>query len=152
MGQGAAATGIALNTNMVFSVNGTRASQSAYILDGGLNMDMYNNVPAAFPNPDALQEFSILQNSYSAVNGRDAGAVVTMVTKSGTNRLHGVLYDFLRNNDLDARNFFSRQSFAFAPESVRRQRRRPRCCSRTTADTTARSFSLPTRPPGKNSA
>jgi hypothetical protein len=107
MSQGAAATGIAVNTNMVFSVNGTRASQSAYVLDGGLNMDMYNNVPAAFPNPDALQEFSILQNGYSAVNGRDAGAVVTMVTKSGTNHVHGVLYDFLRNNDFDARNFFS---------------------------------------------
>jgi hypothetical protein len=107
MSQGAAATGIALNTNIVFSVNGTRASQSAYVLDGGLNMDMYNNVPAAFPNPDALQEFSILQNSYSAVNGRDAGAVVTMITKSGTNNLHGVLYDFLRNNDFDSRNFFA---------------------------------------------
>ncbi len=107
MGSGAAATGIALNTNMVFSVNGTRASQSAYILDGGLDMDMYNNVPAAFPNPDSLQEFSILQNSYSAANGRDAGAVVTMVTKSGTNHVHGVLYDFLRNNDMDSRNFFS---------------------------------------------
>jgi hypothetical protein len=107
MGSGAAATGIALNTNMVFSVNGTRASQSAYILDGGLDMDMYNNVPAAFPNPDSLQEFSILQNSYSAVNGRDAGAVVTMVTKSGTNHVHGVLYDFLRNSDMDSRNFFS---------------------------------------------
>jgi hypothetical protein len=92
---------------MVFSVNGTRPSQSAYVLDGGLNMDMYNNVPAAFPNPDSLQEFSTLQNSYSAVNGRDAGAVVTMVTKSGTNQFHGVLYDFLRNNDMDARNFFS---------------------------------------------
>ena len=107
MGSGSAATGIALNTSTVFSVNGTRPSQSAYVLDGGLNMDMYNNVPAAFPNPDSLQEFSILQNSYSAVNGRDAGAVVTMVTKSGTNHLHGVLYDFLRNNDFDSRNFFS---------------------------------------------
>jgi hypothetical protein len=107
MGQGAAASTIAVNTNMVFSVNGVRASQSAYILDGGLNMDMYNNVPAAFPNPDSLQEFSILQNSYSAVNGRDAGAVITMVTKSGTNHLHGVLYDFLRNSDMDSRNFFS---------------------------------------------
>jgi Carboxypeptidase regulatory-like domain len=107
MGSGSAASGIALNTSTVFSVNGTRPSQSAYVLDGGLNMDMYNNVPAAFPNPDALQEFSILQNSYSAVNGRDAGAVVTMVTKSGTNQLHGVLYDFLRNSDFDARNFFS---------------------------------------------
>jgi hypothetical protein len=107
MGSGSAATGTALNTNLVFSVNGTRASQSAYVLDGGLNMEMYNNVPAAFPNPDTLQEFSILQNGYSAVNGRNAGAVVNMITKSGTNQLHGVFYDFLRNNDFDARNFFS---------------------------------------------
>jgi hypothetical protein len=107
MGSGSAATGIALNTNLVFSVNGSRADQSAYILDGGLNMDMYNNVPTAFPNPDTLQEFSLLENGYSAVNGRNAGAVVNMVTKSGTNQLHGVLYDFLRNNDFDSRNFFS---------------------------------------------
>ncbi len=107
MGSGSAATGIALNTNLVFSVNGSRAEQSAYILDGGINMDMYNNVPAAFPNPDTLQEFSLLENGYSAVNGRDAGAVVNMVTKSGTNQLHGVFYDFLRNNDMDSRNFFS---------------------------------------------
>jgi hypothetical protein len=107
MGSGSAASGIALNTNLVFSVNGTRAEQSAYILDGGINMDMYNNVPAAFPNPDTLQEFSLLENGYSAVNGRDAGAVVNMVTKSGTNQLHGVLYDFLRNSDMDSRNFFS---------------------------------------------
>ena len=107
MGSGSAATGTALNTNLVFSVNGTRASQSSYVLDGGLNMEMYNNVPAAFPNPDNLQEFSILQNGYSAVNGRNAGAVINMVTKSGTNQLHGVLYDFIRNNDMDARNFFS---------------------------------------------
>lgn len=107
MGTGSAATGVALNTNLVFSVNGARPDQSAYILDGGLNMDMYNNVPAAFPNPDTLQEFSMLQNSYSAVSGRNAGAVVNMVTKSGTNRLHGNLYDFLRNSEMDSRNFFS---------------------------------------------
>ncbi|MGH9667489.1 MAG: carboxypeptidase regulatory-like domain-containing protein, partial [Bryobacteraceae bacterium] len=107
MGSGSAASGIALNTSLVFSVNGTRSDQSAYVLDGGLNMDMYNNVPAAFPNPDTLQEFSIQESSYSAVNGRNAGAVVNMVTKSGTNQLHGDLYDFLRNSDMDARNFFS---------------------------------------------
>ncbi|HEY1946197.1 MAG TPA: carboxypeptidase regulatory-like domain-containing protein [Bryobacteraceae bacterium] len=107
MGTGSAASGVALNTNLVFSVNGARPDQSAYILDGGLNMDMYNNVPAAFPNPDTLQEFSMLQNSYSAVSGRNAGAVVNMITKSGTNHLHGDLYDFFRNNDMDSRNFFS---------------------------------------------
>ena len=107
MGSGSAASGVALNTNLVFSVNGSRPDQSAYILDGGLNMDMYNNLPAAFPNPDTLQEFSMLENSYSAVSGRNAGAVINMVTKSGTNQLHGDLYDFFRNSNMDARNFFS---------------------------------------------
>jgi hypothetical protein len=104
---GSAASGVALNTGLVFSVNGARPNQSAYNLDGGLNMDMYNNVPAAFPNPDMLQEFSILQNSYSAVSGRDAGAVVNMITKSGTNQLHGTAYDFLRNDFADARDYFA---------------------------------------------
>ncbi len=104
---GSAASGVALNTGLVFSVNGARPNQSAYTLDAGLNMDMYNNVPAAFPNPDMLQEFSILQNSYSAVYGRDAGAVINMITKSGTNQVHGTAYEFLRNNYADARDFFS---------------------------------------------
>ncbi len=107
MGSGSAASLIALNTNIVFAVNGARPNQSSYTLDGGLNMDMYNNLPAAFPNPDALQEFSILQNSYSAVSGRNAGAVINMVTKSGTNQVHGVLYDFLRNDKLNTRNYFN---------------------------------------------
>ena len=107
MGSGSAASGIALNTGLVFSVNGARPNQSAYTLDGGLNMDMYNNVPAAFPNPDMLQEFSILQNGYSAVDGRDAGAVVNMITKSGTNRLHGSAYEFLRNSYADAKGEFA---------------------------------------------
>ncbi|HEV2272806.1 MAG TPA: TonB-dependent receptor [Acidobacteriaceae bacterium] len=107
MGTNSAASGIALNTNLVFSVNGARPNQSAYTLDGGLNMDTYNNVPAAFPNPDMLQEFSILQNSYSAVAGRDAGAVINMITKSGTNELHGTLYEFLRNDYADAKDYFA---------------------------------------------
>ncbi len=107
MGAGSAATLVALNTNIVFAVNGARPNQSAYTLDGGLNMDAYNNLPAAFPNPDALQEFSILQNSYSAVNGRNAGAVINMITKSGTNQIRGTLYNFLRNDKLNTRNFFA---------------------------------------------
>jgi hypothetical protein len=107
MGSGSAATGVALNTNLVFSVNGSRPNQSAYTLDGALNMDEYNNVPAAFPNPDMLQEFSILQDNYSAVAGRDAGAVINMITKSGTNQLHGTVYEFLRNSISDSRDYFA---------------------------------------------
>jgi outer membrane receptor protein involved in Fe transport len=104
---GSAASGVALNTGLVFSVNGARPNQSAYNLDGGLNMDLYNNVPAAFPNPELLQEFSILQNSYSAIYGRDAGAVINMITKSGTNHVHGTVYEFLRNDLADARDYFA---------------------------------------------
>src|SRR5258708_11310079 len=104
---GSAASLIAINTALSFAVNGTRANSSSYTLDGGLNMDAYNNLAAAFPNPDALQEFSIQTNSYSAVYGRDAGAVVTMVTKSGSNELHGSLFEFLRNDKLNTRNFFA---------------------------------------------
>ncbi len=102
-----AASLIALNTDMSFSVNGARPNASSFFLDGGINMDTYNNLATAFPNPDALQEFSILQNSYNAVQGRNAGVVVNMVTKSGTNNLHGTLYEFLRNDKLNTRNFFS---------------------------------------------
>ncbi len=104
---GSAASLIAINTALSFAVNGTRANSSSYTLDGGLNMDAYNNLAAAFPNPDALQEFSIQTNAYSAVYGRDAGAVVTMVTKSGSNELHGSLFEFLRNDKLNTRNFFA---------------------------------------------
>ncbi|MBC7928540.1 MAG: TonB-dependent receptor, partial [Bryobacteraceae bacterium] len=104
---GQAASLIALNTSMSFAINGTRGNASSYMLDGGLNMDMYNNLATAFPNPDALQEFSILQNNYSAAYGRNAGAVINMVTKSGTNQYHGTVYEFFRNTHLNTRNFFA---------------------------------------------
>ncbi len=72
--QGQAASLIAVNTNLTFSINGSRPSASLYTLDGGVNMDMYNNTPAAFPNPDAVQEFSILTSNYTAVYGGTPGA------------------------------------------------------------------------------
>src|SRR5581483_7911958 len=102
-----AASFIALNTNLTFAINGTRPSASLYLLDGAINMDLYNNTPAAFPNPDALQEFTIQTTNYTAVLGGTPGAAVNMVTKSGTNTYHGELYEFFRNNVLDARNFFA---------------------------------------------
>ena len=58
------------------------------------------------PNPDALQEFSVLSSSFSAEYGRGAGSLVTAVTKSGTNAYHGSIYEYLRNDVLDARSFF----------------------------------------------
>src|SRR5205085_1517055 len=87
--------------------NGARADDINYNLDGGSNQDHYTNVNNPFPNPDALEEFSVQTNSYSAEYGRGSGAIVNVVTKSGTNDFHGSAFDFLRNGDLNARNFFA---------------------------------------------
>src|SRR5690606_24223656 len=64
------------------------------------------NVAAVVPNPDALEEFSVLTNNFSAEYGRSSGAVVNAVTKAGTNQFRGSLWEFLRNDALDARSFF----------------------------------------------
>jgi hypothetical protein len=89
------------------SVNGARADTVNYNMDGGSNQDHYTNVNNPFPNPDAVEEFSVQTNSFSAEYGRGSGAVVNVVTKSGTNGLHGTAFEFLRNGDLNARNFFA---------------------------------------------
>jgi hypothetical protein len=89
------------------SVNGARGDGVNYQLDGGSNLDHYTNVNNPFPNPDALQEFSVQTNNYSAEYGRTYGAVVNVVTKSGTNQLHGNLFEYIRNGALNARNFFA---------------------------------------------
>jgi len=93
--------------NQSVSINGSRANSNNYLLDGGDNHDPYFNTPAIFPSPDALQEFSIQTNAYGADRGRNAGAFMNAVTKSGTNEFHGTLFEFLRNEKLNARNFFA---------------------------------------------
>jgi len=91
------------------SVNGTRGNEVSYKLDGATHMDNVTNLNAIYPNPDALAEFSVQTSNYSAQYGDAAGAVVNVVTKSGTNQLHGSAFEFLRNGDLNARNFFAAQ-------------------------------------------
>jgi hypothetical protein len=93
--------------NPAVSINGSRANSNNYQLDGGDNHDPYFNRPAVFPSPDALEEFSIQTNSYGADRGRNAGAFMAAVTRSGTNEFHGTLFEFLRNEKLNARNFFA---------------------------------------------
>ncbi len=90
------------------SINGSRSNANNYQLDGGDNHDPYFNSPSVFPSPDALEEFSVQTNSYGADRGRNAGAFMAAVTKSGTNEFHGTLFEFLRNEKLNARNFFAR--------------------------------------------
>lgn len=89
------------------SANGARTDMVNYNLDGGSNQDPYTNVNNPFPNPDALEEFSVQTNSFSAEYGRGSGAIVNAVTKSGTNEFHGSAFEFIRNGDLNARNFFA---------------------------------------------
>jgi hypothetical protein len=88
------------------SVNGTRPDQIGYNLDGASNEDLMSNTNNPFPFPDALQEFSVQTNSFDAQYGNNAGAVVNVVTKSGTNNWHGDAFEFVRNRVFNAANYF----------------------------------------------
>ena len=89
------------------SSNGGRGNTTNYVLDGGSNNDHYSNAPNPTPNPDALQEFSVQTNNFSAEYGRNLGAVVNAVTKSGTNQFHGSAFEYLRHHSVNASNFFT---------------------------------------------
>jgi outer membrane receptor protein involved in Fe transport len=78
-----------------------------YLMDGADNEDVFTNVNQPFPFPDALQEFSVETSVTSANHGLHPGATVNVVTKSGTNHFHGDLFEFLRNGDFNARNYFA---------------------------------------------
>ena len=80
-----------------------------YLLDGGNNNHLINNDVVINPNPDAVAEFRVLESNYAAEYGRNGGGIVSMVTKSGTNALHGTAFDYLRNEDLDANTFFNNE-------------------------------------------
>ncbi len=92
-------------------MNGARPQQGLYLLDGTDIVSPYSNVaPVSVMNQtlgvDAIREFTVLQNNYGAQYGRAMGGVVNAVTRSGTNGFHGALFEFLRNDKLDAKNFF----------------------------------------------
>ncbi len=91
------------------SVNGTFGNQVSYKLDGASHQDNITNLNAAFPNPDALAEFSVQTNNFDAQYGGSGGAIVNIVTRSGSNGVHGTLFEYLRNGALNARNFFAPQ-------------------------------------------
>jgi Carboxypeptidase regulatory-like domain len=92
---------------VTISVNGARENQISYQLDGGNYMDEYTNVNQPFPFPDALQEFSVQSSNYTAEFGQNAGAVVNVVTKSGTNAIHGDVFEFVRNQVFNAKSWQS---------------------------------------------
>jgi hypothetical protein len=97
------------------SVNGARSNNNLYLIDGTVTND--TSQTAGTVNADSLgvegiREFSVLTHNYGAEFGHSAGGVVNAVTRTGTNQFHGSLYEFLRNSDLDARDFFQPGSIA----------------------------------------
>lgn len=90
-----------------YAVNGLPPESNNYFLDGVSNLDSVNGGFALRTPPDAVSEFRILTSNAPAEYGETDGAITTVITKSGTNEFHGSLYEFLRNNNLDARNFFA---------------------------------------------
>jgi len=90
-----------------FAVNGSRQNGVYYLLDGGYNTSTYRNYSGTFPNPDAVQEFSVQRSNFSAEYGNATGAIVNVITKSGTNDFHGSLFHFVRNATFNSRNFFA---------------------------------------------
>ncbi len=89
-----------------FNIGGGRADSVTFLLDGGINNNLLSNGIVYTPNPDALAEFRILTSNYSAEYGRNAGGIVSMVMKSGSNNIHGGVFEFLRNDALNANTFF----------------------------------------------
>src|SRR5215813_10397805 len=89
------------------SIAGSAGNETNYLLDGGDNNDSFTNVNMPFPFPDALAEFSVETSTLPARNGLHPGGVVNAVTKSGSNRWHGSLFEFIRNGDVNAINYFA---------------------------------------------
>jgi len=102
-------TGFSMPTETGASSSGGRQGSTFYMLDGVSNMDNYNDLTAPFPNSDATQEFKVISNNFSALYGFSPGAVVSIATKSGTNKFHGGAFWFVRNNDLNATDWFSHE-------------------------------------------
>ena len=98
-----------------FSVNGQRAQANNFLFDGGDSNDLAINIPDAIQgiSPDALQEFRILTNTFSAEYGRNSGAIINVISKSGGNQFHGNLFEFFRNRVLNATPFFNNSTPTF---------------------------------------
>jgi hypothetical protein len=101
-----------LNSNknyptQTIAVGGGLPNAISFVMDGASNNDPFNNLNLPFPFPDALQEFKVETSAIPAQYGQHAAAAVNVVTKSGTNQLHGDAFEFFRNGDLNARDFFA---------------------------------------------
>ena len=103
---------------VIVSVAGGAPDSVAYSLDGLIHQDPYNNLSLPLPFPDALQEFKVETSAIPAQFGYHSTATVNAVTKSGTNEFHGDLFEFLRNGDLNANDFFNNSAKPYKPRDT----------------------------------
>src|ERR1051326_447509 len=100
-------------------IEGNRPSQVSFLMDGSDINDASNNTPGSAAGVligvDTLQEFRVVTNAFSAEYGRSSGGVISTVTKSGTNSMHGSLFEFVRNSDFDAKNYFDSKTAPIPP-------------------------------------
>jgi hypothetical protein len=91
-----------------FAINGARNSMNAWLVDGADNVDRGSNQTLLnTPSVDAIAEFTVQRSGYAAESGRAGGAIIQVITKSGTSQIHGDAYEFIRNNDFAANNFYN---------------------------------------------
>src|SRR6478672_1578298 len=90
----------------VVSVSGGRARSNNYNVNGGHAGDQFINAPSLQPSPDSISEFRVISHNYDAELGRNSGSVINVITKSGSNTLHGSVYEYFRNTVLNAKGYF----------------------------------------------
>src|SRR5437764_3629881 len=99
--------GTGLDSHVDMSVNGNQSNANLWTVDGVNNMDVGSNATLlVFPSIDSIKEFRVERNSFSAEYGQAQGAVINLITKGGSNQFHGTVFDFLRNDALNATDFF----------------------------------------------
>ncbi len=96
-----------------FSTSGSRAQDNEFLLNGVDNLDLALNTPNAIPSPDSIAEVNMITNTINPEYGRNGGAILNAVTKSGTNKFHGDAFEFYRDPFLNARNFYLPQPDQF---------------------------------------
>jgi len=106
---------LAWRASASFSANGMRTRDNNFLLDGVDNNETWLNSVVIFPSIDALEEFKVQTSTYSAEFGRSSGGVVNIQIKSGTNAFHGSVFEFLRNDKLDANDFFNNKNGRVKP-------------------------------------
>ncbi len=111
----------AMRGNANISVNGSSAQNNSYFIDGMVNRNLWLSTLIMVPTVDSIQEMRVLTSNYTAEYGIAAGAITVVVTKSGTNRLRGSLYEFLRNDKLDSNSFFNNRAGVARPSFRRNE-------------------------------